>query len=118
MTKKQTAIIFASMILSTVLTALIFEFIIRRQGPLLPPESITPALKYAFGVCCVLGSIGGAFLALRQKYWNPLLRLSLLTAPALMVIIDYYLLADRNYLYCLPLLFVVACMLFYRVMQD
>ncbi len=35
-----------------------------------------------------------------------------------MVIIDYYLLADRNYLYCLPLLFVVACMLFYRVMQD
>ena len=118
MNKKQIAIIFASMLFSTVLTALILHFVIRQTGPLLPAESVTPSLQYAFGMVCVFSSLLGAFLALRQTRWNPLVRMSLLTTPALLVIIDYYLLRDSNFIYCLPLLFVASLMLFYKVMQD
>ena len=118
MTKKQLLIIYLLTLLGVLLTALLLEIVTRRQGFLLPPEAVTPSLQYAFGVVCVVSTVVGVFLALRQTAWQPLLRLSLLTSPALLVIIDYYLLGERNFLFCLPFLAVAVGMLLYKVMQD
>ena len=79
---------------------------------------VTLLFCLAFGAACALLTILCSFLALRQSQWNPLLRLAMLVTPACMVIIDYYLLADSNMLYCLPVLAVVSFMLLYKVMQS
>ena len=118
MTKKQLFIVYLATLAGVAITALMFEIITRRQGALLPPDAVTPSLQYAFGVVCAVSTIVGVFLALRQTGWQPLLRLSLITTPALLVVIDYYLLGERNFLFCLPLLAVAAFILLHRVMQD
>lgn len=118
MSKKQLLFIFLAMLAGVLLTALLFEIIIRRQGPLLPPEAVTPSVQYAFGVVCAVSTLVGVFFALRQSAWNPLLRLSFITSPAILVLIDYYLLGEHNFLFCLPLLAVAFCILLHRVMQD
>lgn len=118
MTKKKLAILFGAMLFSTLLTALMFELITRKQGPLLPPESVSAEMRYIFGIVCVACTILGLFLSLRQQAWNPLFRMTMLVVPALLVIIDYYLLGDINYLFCLPMLAVAYLMIFYKMMQD
>lgn len=118
MTKKQIFFVFLAMLAGVLLTALLFEIVIRRQRSLLPPEAVTPSVQYAFGVVCAASTLVGVFLALRQTGWNPLLRLSLITSPAVLVLIDYYLLGERNFLFCLPLLAVAFFILLHRVMQD
>ena len=121
MTRRQFAIAFIFTLVAVIITAFCFEVVTRQHGPLLPAEFATPVTKYVFGIVCVLSTLAGTFFALCMRRWNPLLRLSMLSTPALLTLFDYYLLSDgdKSILYCLALLLVAALMLFYyTVMQD
>ena len=118
MTKRQFFFIFIAMMIAPLITAICFQLVIRQNGPLVPPETFSPSMRYAFGIVCVASTILGVFLALTKSRANPILRMAILTTPALLVLMDYYLMDELNFLFCLPLLAVAACMLLYRVMQS
>ncbi|MCR4920638.1 MAG: hypothetical protein K5945_02885 [Bacteroidaceae bacterium] len=118
MTKRQLFFIFIAMMIAPLITALCFAFFIHQNGPILPPEAVTPSFSYAFGIVCAVSTTLGVFLALNKTRANPILRMALLTTPALMVVMGYYFFDDHNFLYYLPFLAVAAFMLLYRVMQN
>ncbi|MBQ1909402.1 MAG: hypothetical protein II681_07350 [Bacteroidaceae bacterium] len=118
MSKKQFYFCFVAEYVSLILTAVCLWYFTRHAETQIELPVADATFAYAFGAACALLTILCSFLALRQSQWNPLLRLAMLVTPACMVIIDYYLLADSNMLYCLPVLAVVSFMLLYKVMQS
>ncbi len=118
MSKRQFFFFFIAMMIAPLLVAICFQLVIHQSGPMLPPETFSPSMRYAFGIVCVVSTILGVFLALTKSRANPILRMSILSTPALLVVMNYYLMDERNYLFCLPLLAVAAFMLLYRVMQS
>lgn len=97
-------ILFFTFIVLEMLVALFFEFLTDRKGALL--EGVSDAqFQYVFGLICALSAIVSAFLAIKKKQLNPILRMAFVMSGVNMILFDYYFFFDTNLLY---LLFVLA----------
>lgn len=97
-------ILFFSFIIMEMLAVLLLELLTDRMGPLL--GSMADAqFQYVFGLMCALSAIVSAYLAIRKKQMNPILRMAIVMSGANMILFDYYFFFDTNLLY---LLFVLA----------
>ncbi len=98
---------FIAMYASLGLVALLLEWYTNAHGSILDVQEV-PSMAYVFSIVVALSTIVSAFCAIRMRNKNPLLRLSMLNAAALLVVLDYYLFYDTNMLACLPILAVAS----------
>ena len=103
MTRKKLILYFVFMYVVLALTAIGLEVLTGQTGCLLDVQAM-PQAAYAFSLLCGLTAIVAAFCAIRQRKWNPIIRLSILNSAALLTLLDYYLFYDANMLACLPIL--------------
>ena len=99
------------------LTVLCLEFLIDNKGPLLGELDDLAHIQYVFGIITVLSVILSAFLAIKKKQLNPILRMALIMSGVNMVLLDYYFFYDTNLLYCLPVL-AIAYMFIWPATED
>lgn len=118
MNKKQFTILFILEYVVLLVTAGLLYWLTRRDGFLIDVETLGPHFSYIFGLVCAVGTVLFVYLALSRRKWNPVLRLSLLTSPAILVLMDWLLFQDRNMIYCLPLLVVASFMLLKNVYDN
>lgn len=103
MQRKTLILTFVSMCIGSLLLAGALEFYTQRNGVILDVED-APNLAYSFSIVCAISTILSTFYAIRQRHWNPLVRLGLLNSAVLLTILDYYMFYDTNMLACLPIL--------------
>lgn len=109
-------IIFFLFIVIELVTVLLLEFLTDKRGPLL--EGIGDAqFQYVFGLICVLSAILSAFLAIKKKQLNPIIRMALVMSGVNMILLDYYFFYDTNLLYFLPVL-AIAYMFIWPATED
>lgn len=109
-------ILFFSFIVIELLIALLLDFLTDSRGPLL--DGVADAqFQYAFGMICALSAIVLAFLAIKKKQLNPILRMAIVTSGVNMILLDYYFFFDTNLLYFLPLL-AIAYMFIWPATED
>lgn len=97
---------FFIIILIQLLIALLLEFLTDKRGPLL--EGVGDAkFQYIFGLICALSAIASAYLAIKKKQLNPIIRMGIVMSGVNMVLMDYYFFYDTNLLYFLPVLAIV-----------
>ena len=98
------------------LIALFLEFLTDKRGPLL--EGISDAqFQYIFGLICALSAIVSAFLAIKKKQLNPIIRMAVVMSGVNMILMDYYSFYDTNLLYFLPVL-AIAYMFIWPATED
>ena len=98
------------------LIALFLEFLTDKRGPLL--EGISDAqFQYIFGLICALSAIVSAFLAIKKKQLNPIIRMAVVMSGVNMILMDYYSFFDTNLLYFLPVL-AIAYMFIWPDTED
>ena len=98
------------------LIALFLEFLTDKRGPLL--EGISDAqFQYIFGLICALSAIVSAFLAIKKKQLNPIIRMAVVMSGVNMILMDYYSFFDTNLLYFLPVL-AIAYMFIWPATED
>ena len=108
--------LFFSFIVIEMLIALCLEFLTDRRGPLL--DGMADAqFQYVFGLVCALSVIAAAFLAIKKKQLNPIIRMALVMSGVNMVLMDYYFFYDTNLLYFLPVL-AIAYMFIWPATED
>lgn len=116
MNKKQFVSFFIAEYVALLLTAGALFSLEDVQLPLMPEEK--NQLAYLLEFFCALSTVGGSFLAIKQRHWLPVLRLSLLIVPALLALFLFFFLGDANMLYCLPLLAIVSFILLKQVLEE
>ena len=98
------------------LIALLLEMITDSRGPLW--DGIADAqFQCVCGLICALSAIVSAFIAIKKKQVNPILRMGVLMSGATMVLLDYYFFFDANLLYFLPVLG-IAYMFIWPALED
>lgn len=109
-------ILFFSFIVIELLIALLLDFLTDSRGPLL--DGVGDAqFQYVFGLICALSAIVSAFLAIKKKQLNPILRMAIITSGVNMILLDYFFFFDTNLLYFLPLL-AIAYMFIWPATED
>ena len=109
-------ILFFSFIVIELLIALLLDFLTDSRGPLL--DGVGDAqFQYVFGLICALSAIVSAFLAIKKKQRNPILRMAMITSGVNMILLDYFFFFDTNLLYFLPLL-AIAYMFIWPATED
>ncbi len=109
-------ILFFSFIVIELLIALLLDFLTDSRGPLL--DGVGDAqFQYVFGLICALSAIVSAFLAIKKKQMNPILRMAIITSGVNMILLDYFFFFDTNLLYFLPLL-AIAYMFIWPATED
>ena len=109
-------ILFFLFIVIELLIALFLEFLTDKRGPLL--EGISDAqFQYIFGLICALSAIVSAFLAIKKKQLNPIIRMAVVMSGVNMILMDYYSFYDTNLLYFLPVL-AIAYMFIWPATED
>ena len=99
----RTRILFFSFIVIELLVALLLDFLTDQKGPLL--DGVGDAqFQYVFGIICAFSAILSAFLAIKKKQMNPILRMAIVTSGVNMILFDYFFFFDTNLLYFLPVL--------------
>ena len=97
-------ILFFSFIVIEMMVALLLEFLTDSKGPLLGGLENMAQAQYIFGMACALSAIAAAFLAIKKKQLNPIVRMALVMSGVNMILLDYYFFYDTNLLYFLPVL--------------
>ena len=118
MEKKRFTILFIAEYVILCLTAGLLYLLSHRMETVFDPTTLGSQFLYIFGIVCAISTILGAWLAISRKTWSPVLRLSLLTSPAILVIIDIFLFQDSNMIYSLPLLAVASFMVLKNVYDN
>ncbi|MBQ7180746.1 MAG: hypothetical protein IJR87_05570 [Bacteroidaceae bacterium] len=118
MNKKQFTILFILEYAVLLLSAGLLFWLNRRTGPLLDVSALGTQFLYIYGLVCAVSTVLGVYLALSRRSWNPVLRLSVLTSPAILVLFDKFIFQDTNMVYCLPLLVVASFMLLKNVYDN
>lgn len=109
-------ILFFSFIVIELLIALLLDFLTDNRGPLL--AGIADAqFQYVFGMVCALSAILSAFLAIKKKSMNPILRMAIVTSGVNMILMHYYFFFDTNLLFFLALL-AIAYMFIWPATED
>lgn len=109
-------ILFFSFIVIELLIALLLDFLTDSRGPLLDGVGDSQ-FQYVFGLICALSAIVSAFLAIKKKQMNPILRMAIITSGVNMILLDYFFFFDTNLLYFLPLL-AIAYMFIWPATED
>lgn len=94
-------ILFFLFIVIEMLVALLLEFVSDTNGPLLGNIDNVAQIQYIFGMITALSVILSAFLAIKKKQLNPIVRMAVVISGVNMVLFDYYFFYDSNLLYCL-----------------
>lgn len=94
-------ILFFLFIVIEMLVALLLEFVSDTNGPLLGNIDNVAQIQYIFGMITALSVILSAFLAIKNKQLNPIVRMAVVISGVNMVLFDYYFFYDSNLLYCL-----------------
>lgn len=94
-------ILFFLFIVIEMLVALLLEFVSDSNGPLLGNIDNVAQIQYIFGMITALSVILSAFLAIKKKQLNPIVRMAVVISGVNMVLFDYYFFYDSNLLYCL-----------------
>lgn len=97
-------ICFFLFIVVELLIALGLELLTDSKGPLLGGLENQAQAQYLFGMATVLSVILAAFLAIKKKQMNPLLRMAVVMSGVNMVLLDYYFFYDTNLLFLLAIL--------------
>lgn len=97
-------ILFFLFIVIEMLVALLLEFVLDTNGPLLGNIDNVAQIQYIFGMVTALSVILSAFLAIKKKHMNPIVRMAVVISGVNMVLFDYYFFYDTNLLYCLFIL--------------
>lgn len=118
MNKKQFTILFILEYAALLLSAGLLFMLSRRMGPFLDVAALGPQFPYIYGLVCAASTVLGVYLALSRRSWSPVLRLSVLTSPAILVLLDKFLFQDANMVFCLPLLVVASFMLLKNVYDS
>lgn len=109
-------IVFFSFIVFELLIALLLDFLTDSRGPLLDGTA-DAQFQYVFGIVCALSAIVSAFLAIKKKQLNPILRMAIVTSGVNMILFDYFFFFDTNLLYFLPVL-AIAYMFIWPATED
>ena len=102
-------ILFFSFIVIELLIALLLDFLTDSRGPLLDGVG-NAQFQYVLGLIW-------AFLAIKKKQMNPILRMAIITSGVNMILLDYFFFFDTNLLYFLPLL-AIAYMFIWPATED
>lgn len=98
------------------LIVLLLEFLADSRGPLLEGWG-DAQFQYVFSMICALSAILSAFLAIKKKQVNPILRMSIVMGAVQLVLLDYYFFYDTNLLYFLPVL-AIAYLFIWPATED
>jgi hypothetical protein len=112
----RTKILFFSFIVIEMLVALFLELLTDRMGPLMTGVA-DAQFQYIFGIVCALSAIVAAFLAIKKKQMNPILRMAVVTSGVNLILFDYYFFFDTNLLYLL-LVLAVAYMFIWPATEN
>ena len=74
-------------------------------------------VQYIFALVCALSAIVSAFLAIKKKQLNPIVRMAVLMSGVNMILLDYYFFYDTNLLYFIPVL-AIAYMFIWPATED
>ena len=118
MNKKQFTILFILEYVVLFLSAGLLYRLTHRIGPVIDVAALGRQFPYIYGLVCAVSTVLGVYLALSRRSWNPVLRLSVLSSPAILVLMDWLLFQDSNMIYCLPLLAVASFMLLKNVYDN
>lgn len=99
------------------LIALFLEFLTDHMGPLLGEIEDMAQVQYIFALVCALSAIVSAFLAIKKKQLNPIVRMAVLMSGVNMILLDYYFFYDTNLLYFIPVL-AIAYMFIWPATED
>lgn len=110
-------ICFFLFIVIELLLALGLEFLTDNRGPLLGGIDNLAQAQYIFGMATALTVIVAAYLAIRKKQLNPILRMALVMSGVNMVLLDYYFFFDTNLIYLLAVL-AIAYMFTWPATED
>ena len=110
-------ICFFLFIVFELLIALGLEFLTDSRGPILGELENQAQAQYIFGMATALSVIASAFLAIKKKQLNPIVRMALVMSGVNMVMLDYYCFFDTNLLYLLPVL-AIAYMFIWPATED
>ena len=116
--KKLFTVLFIAEYVILIFTAVLLWVLNRRIGPFFDVATLDGQFLYIFGIVCAISVILGTYLAISRKIWSPILRLSLLTSPAILVLIDWLMFGHSNMVYCLPFLAVASFMVLKNVYDD
>lgn len=110
-------IIYFLFIVIELLIAFFLDFLTDTTGPLLGGIENVAQFQYVFGLVCALSAILAAFLAIKKKQLNPIIRMALLMSGVNMILMDYYFFFDTNLLYFIPVL-AIAYMFIWPATED
>lgn len=110
-------ICFFLFIVVELLIALGLEFLTDSKGPLLGELENQAQAQYIFGMATVLSVIASAFLAIKKKQLNPVVRMAVIMSGVNMVLLDYYFFYDTNLLFLLAIL-AVAYLFIWPATED
>lgn len=112
-------ICFFLFIVFELLVALGLELLTDSRGPLLGEleSQVQAQAQYIFGMATALSVIAAAFLAIKKKQMNPIVRMALVMSGVNMVLLDYYSFFDTNLLTLLALL-AIAYMFIWPATED
>lgn len=116
MNKKTFIVVFIMQYVALLLSAFLFFFYKDLSLNMMPEDKAQVA--YLLDVFCALFTVASAFLVIKQRQWNPLLRLALLTVPALLALISFFFFDDSNMIYSLPILGIVSFILLKQTLED
>ena len=109
-------IIYFLFIVFELLIACLLEFLTDSRGPLLGGMA-DAKFQYIFSLLCALTAIVSAFLAIKKKQLNPIVRMAVVMSGVNMILMDYYFFYDTNLLYFLPVL-AIAYMFIWPATED
>ena len=110
-------ICFFLFIVVELLIALGLEFLTDSKGPLLGELENQAQAQYIFGMATALSVIASAFLAIKKKQLNPVVRMAVIMSGVNMVLLDYYFFYDTNLLFLLAIL-AVAYLFIWPATED
>ncbi len=98
-----------------ILSGVLLYLLNRKVGQLIDPSTLGPHFLYIFGIICAVSTVLCLYLALSRRTWNPVVRLTLLTSPAILILIDWLIFQEPNLKYGLLVLVVASFILFKNV---
>ena len=115
MNKKRFTIFFIVEYILLFISAGILWWYGKQIEPYFETEDLGTAFLYFYSIVCAVSTIVAVFLALGLGTGSPVLKLTVLTCPAILVLIDWLLYRDHNMIFCLPVLIVASFMLLKKV---
>lgn len=101
---KQQRIVYFVLLFLTITIGAVLEVYTLKNGPLMPESEQYGMYSYIMSYVCAFSVILAAYLAIRQRTWNPIVRMAVVHSAIILVMLDYFLFYETNMIFSIPVL--------------